>query len=159
MQLTFAPDDPDADDVRTLLEKHLAYSRTVTPPEGVYALSTEGARDPAVTFFSARAAGRLVGIGAFKHLDDTHAELKSLHTVEAARGQGIGRALVEHLLAVAAERRYQRVSLETGNMEALAPARALYANVGFEPCEPFGEYTASATSACMTIELDGAGQA
>jgi len=97
-----------------------------------------------------------VGIGALKRLDASHAEVKSMHTSEAARGQGVGRAMVDHLLAVAAERNYQRVSLETGTMDAFAPARSLYTKVGFAPCEPFGEYTANPYSICMTMTIDPA---
>ena len=96
-------------------------------------------------------------MGALKELDATHAELKSLHTVEEARGRGIGRALVAHLVTVAAERGYRRVSLETGDMDAFVPARALYAAMGFVPCPPFGEYASSPTSACMTRAVDGSG--
>jgi putative acetyltransferase len=108
---------------------------------------------PAVTFFSARRDGVLLGVGALKRLDETHAELKSMHTSEAARGHGVGWAMVAHLLAVAADRSYQRVSLETGTGNAFVPARALYTKVGFEPCAPFGEYTVNPHSACMTIDL------
>jgi putative acetyltransferase len=61
-----------------------------------------------------------------------------MHTAKAARGQGIGRAIVDHLLAVAATRGTHRVSLETGSMEAFAPARSLYASAGFTPSGPFG---------------------
>jgi putative acetyltransferase len=155
MGLAIAADDPSADDVRALLEQHLAFARDVTPPEGVHALGVDGLVDPGVTFFGARLDGQLVGVGALKQLDESHAELKSLHTAEAARGQGVGRALVEHLLSVAVDRNCQRVSLETGIMEAFAPARSLYAQVGFSPCAPFGDYVSSPTSACMTIELRG----
>jgi putative acetyltransferase len=95
----------------------------------------------------------LLGVGALKRLDEAHAELKSMHTSEAARSQGVGRAMVDHLLAVAADGRYQRVSLETGTMDAFAPARSLYTKVGFRPCAPFGEYTVNPYSACMTIDL------
>ena len=42
-----------------------------------------------------------------------------MHTTSSARGQGIGRALLDHVLALAAERRYHRVSLETGTMPVL----------------------------------------
>jgi putative acetyltransferase len=76
-----------------------------------------------------------------------------MHTSEAARGEGVGRAMVDHLLAIAADRSYERVSLETGTMEAFTPARSLYTKVGFEPCAPFGEYTVNPYSACMTIDL------
>jgi putative acetyltransferase len=155
MDLVISPDDPTAEDVQELLERHLAFARQVTPPEGVHALGIDGLADPSVTFFSARARrdGRLLGIGALRQLDDAHAELKSMHTAQAARGQGVGRALVEHVLSVAAERGYRRVSLETGVMEAFAPARALYSRVGFAPCPPFADYADSPTSACMTIVL------
>jgi putative acetyltransferase len=157
MGLHIAPDDPTADDVRAVLARHLAFAHEVTPPEGVHALGVEGLVDPDVTFFSARLDGRVLGVGALKRLDPSHAELKSMHTVEQARGRGVGRALVTHLLAVAADRGYRRVSLETGVMEAFAPARALYAALGFTPCARFGEYVSSPTSACMTIVLDRSG--
>jgi putative acetyltransferase len=156
MVLVIAADDPRADDVRALLERHLAFSREVTPAEGVHALDIEGLLDPAVTFFTARLDGALVGVGALRQLDESHAELKSMHTLEAARGRGVGRAMVDHLLSVAAQRNYQRVSLETGVMDAFAPARSLYTNVGFRPCAPYGEYVDSPTSACMTIVIDSA---
>ena len=157
MSLHIAADDPTADDVRAVLARHLAFAHEVTPPEGVHALGVDGLAGPDITFFSARIDGRVVGVGALKELDATHAELKSLHTVEEARGRGVGRALVAHLLTAAAERRYGRVSLETGVMDAFAPARALYAAMGFVPCPPFGEYASSPTSACMTRAMDGPG--
>jgi putative acetyltransferase len=76
-----------------------------------------------------------------------------MHTVQSARRRGIEEALVEYLLSVANDRNCRRVSLETGTMDAFAPARALFAKLGFTPCPPFGQYVDSPTSACMTIEL------
>jgi putative acetyltransferase len=153
MDLVIAVDDPRTDDVRTLLDRHLAFAREVTPPDHVHAMGVDDLVDPTVTFFSVRRDGVLLGVGALKRLDETHVELKSMHTTEAARGQGVGRAMVDHLLAVAADRSYQRVSLETGTMDAFAQARSLYTKVGFRPCAPFGEYTDNPYSACMTIDL------
>jgi putative acetyltransferase len=115
-----ATDDPRADDVRELLGRHLAYARATTLPHEVYALDVDALADPSVTFFSFRAGGELLGVAALKQLSADHAEIKSMHTAEAARGQGIGRRLVEHLLAVARERGYDRVSLETGAGPAFA---------------------------------------
>jgi len=149
-EFVIAVDDPRRDDVRALLEQHLAFARSVTPPEHVYALDLEGLLDPSMTFFSVRAGGELLGVGALKQLDPEHAEVKSMHTAKAARDQGVGRAMVDHLLAVAAERGVRRVSLETGTMDAFAPARSLYAGAGFTPCGPFGDYGESPTSAFMT---------
>jgi putative acetyltransferase len=148
-----AIDDPSAPDVRRLLATHLAFARAQTPPEDAHALDVEGLLEPGVTFFSFRRDGALLGVAALKRLDPEHAEVKSMHTVEAARGRGIARAMVEHLIAVARAAGYRRLSLETGSMAAFAPARALYASVGFEPCEPFGEYRRSPNSTYMTLAL------
>lgn len=154
MDFVIALDDPRADDVRALLDRHLSFAHEVTPPGHVHALEIAGLLDPSVTFFSARRDGALLGVGALNQIDASHAELKSMHTLEAARGQGVGRAMVEHLLSVAVDRNCRRVSLETGTMEAFAPARAMYEKVGFLPCEPFGKYTANPNSTCMTINLE-----
>jgi len=123
-------DDPRAADVRELLARHLAFARSGSPPQDVHALEMESLLDPAVTFFSFRRAGELLAVAALRRLDAGHPELKSMHTAEAARGRGIGRAMVEHLLAFARERGFERVSLETGSQPAFAAARALYAGAG-----------------------------
>jgi putative acetyltransferase len=133
-------DDPRAGNVRELLRRHLVFANTHTPPQDVHALDIDGLLDPAVTLFSFRLDVELLGIGALKRLDGHHAELKSMHTAEAARGRGIGRAMVNHLLGVARDRGFRQVSLETGSMAAFAPARSLYAKAGFRPCGPFGSY-------------------
>ena len=124
-----------------------------TPPEDVHALDPDGLLDPAITVYSFRLEGQLLGIGALRHLEGHHAEIKSMHTASTARGRGIGRALVKHLVAVAGARGVQRVSLETGSTPAFAPARSLYAAVGFEPCGPFADYGPSPNSAFMTLVL------
>jgi len=147
-------DDPRADDVRKLLERHLAFAHANTPPEDVHALDLDGLLDPAVTFFSFRRDGELLGVGALRQLDRHHAELKSMHTAQAARGLGVGRAMLAHLIGVARERGCRRVSLETGSMDAFAPARSLYAGAGFRPCGPFGDYSPSGSSSFMTLSLD-----
>jgi putative acetyltransferase len=146
-------EDPRAPDVRRLLALHLAFARSQTPPEDAHAMDVEGLLDPAVTFFSLRRDGDLLAVGALKELDPEHAEVKSMHTAEGVRGRGIGRRMIEHLIAAARERGYRRLSLETGSMAAFAPARSLYTRVGFRPCEPFGEYRLRANSAYMTLTL------
>jgi putative acetyltransferase len=153
VDLVVAVDDPRTPDVRALLVRHLAHAREVTPAGHVHALDVDRLVDPSVVFFSARRGRELLGVGALRELDPGHGELKSMHTVEAARRAGVGRAMVEHIVAVADERGYERVSLETGTMEAFAPARALYIAIGFTPCEPFGDYTANEHSVCMTLAL------
>jgi putative acetyltransferase len=147
-------DDPTAADVRQLIERHLAFANQHSQPEDVYALGTARLAEPAIEFFGFRCDGKVLGIGALSGLDQHHAELKSMHTLEAVRGQGIGRAMVDHLLGVAYNRGFRQVSIETGTSAAFAPARSLYAKVGFEPCGAFSDYTESPNRAFMTMFLD-----
>ena len=138
-----------------LIERHLAFARANSPPEDVHALEVTGLQERDVTFFGIRSGDALVCMGALKQLDEGHGEIKSMHTAEEARGRGVGRAMLDHLLAVARARGYGRVSLETGTMAAFEPARALYAAARFGVCEPFAGYGPSANSVCMTLELEG----
>jgi len=151
-------DDPRAADVQHLLGRHLAFAQSQSPPENVFAMDVAGLLDPAVTFYSYRQDGQLLAIGALRQLDDRHGEVKSMHTAQAARGAGIGRAMLTHLIAVARGRGYRRLSLETGSMAGFAPARALYARAGFAECGPFGGYPDSPHSTFMTMLLTQAGQ-
>jgi len=148
-----APDDPRAGDVRALLGRHLAFTTATSPPEDMHALDVDGLTGADVEFFAYRVAGELLGVGALKRLDAGHAEIKSMHTAEAARGRGVGRAMLAHLLDVARGRGYRRISLETGSMAEFAPARALYASAGFTECAPFADYVPSPNSTFMTLTL------
>jgi putative acetyltransferase len=157
--LAFTIEDPSSDEVRLVLDRHLRFATSVTPPSGVFALDVSGLQDPSVTVFGARRDGELLGIGAIKMLPEGLAELKSMHTLEASRGQGVGKALVERLIAEARARGCSTLKLETGTMDAFGPARSLYSRCGFLPCEQFGEYVGSSTSACMSMDLVGANSA
>jgi putative acetyltransferase len=147
-------DDPASDDVRLMLQEHLAFAHEVTPAGHAHALDIESLRAPAVTFFSARHDGVLLGVGALLQLDASHAEIKSMHVAAPTRGRGVGRAIVLHIVAVARARGCRRVSLETGSGPAFARARALYASVGFIDCEPFASYEPSEHNVCMTLALE-----
>jgi putative acetyltransferase len=146
-------DDPNAPDVRDLVARHRAFAASLSPPENVFALDPDGLLNPDVTLFSYRRDGDLLAIGALRHLDERHCELKSMHTTEAARRSGIGRAMLRHLIDVARQRGYQLMSLETGSMAGFAPARALYASAGFTECGPFGDYRPSQYSTFLSREL------
>jgi putative acetyltransferase len=151
--LQVGPDDPEAGDVRALLATHLTFARSQTPPEDAHALELAELRDPSITFVSARRDGELVAVGALRELSANHGEIKSMHTSEAARGQGAGGAVLRYLVGLACERAYRHVSLETGAHPMFAPARALYAKAGFVPCGPFGDYRESSYSIYMTLAL------
>ena len=124
-----------------------------TPIEHVHALDVSKLTTPDITVFGGKLDGELVAVGAIRILDSTHAELKSMHTILAARGKGVGRAIVESIEEFASERGITRLSLETGTNDAFKSARNLYQSMGFRPCEAFGEYENTEDNVCMTKYL------
>lgn len=149
-----AADDPTSPDVRLLLERHLAFAFASSPREHVHALDAARLLEPTITFFAARDTdGLLLGVGALKELDRTTGEIKSMHTAAEVRRRGVGAAMLRHIMEVARERGYQRLSLETGTGPVFEPAQTLYRRAGFTECAPFGEYTRNPHSMCMTMAL------
>jgi putative acetyltransferase len=146
-------DDLSKADIVALIREHLRSAALHSPPESIHALDLDGLRDPAITFWSARERGELMGCGALKELSKTHGEIKSMRTATAHQRKGVASKLLQHILDEAVRRGYERISLETGTMEAFAPARELYRRFGFEPCPPFAQYFEDPYSVCMTKVL------
>jgi putative acetyltransferase len=146
-------DDLRGPEIAELLAAHVAFCRASSPPESTHVLDLDALRAPGITFWSAWDGPGLLGCAALKELHATHGEVKSMHTATRHRGRGVGLALLRQIVAEARVRGYRRLSLETGSMEAFAPARALYARFGFVECPPFGDYRLDANSVFMTIEL------
>jgi len=147
------PDDLTSPQVLALLEEHLANMNELSPPESMHALDVSKLRAPGITFWAVWDGDELLGCGALKELEAGHGEVKSMRTPKALRRRGAGRAMLAHILQVARERKYERLSLETGSMEAFVPAQRLYQSVGFERCGPFGDYREDPNSVFMTLEL------
>jgi putative acetyltransferase len=146
--------------IAMFLEDHLQDMRATSPPESVHALDLHKLRDKSVHFWTAWLPGEsgspdgaLVGTGAIKRLDATHAELKSMRTAAAFRGKGFARQILLHILEQARAMGLRRLSLETGTQAFFAPAHQLYLAHGFEPCGPFGNYTADPHSRYLTMVL------
>ncbi len=119
----------------------------------MHALDVSGLARPDVTLWAIADGDEVLGTVALRELEPGHGELKSMRTVAAARGRGIGRRLLAHVLDEARRRGYRRVSLETGSQDFFIPARTLYARAGFVVTEPFADYVLDPNSVYMTIEL------
>ena len=124
-----------------------------SPPESMHALDIEALRQPGITFWTAWENGELLGCGAIKELSPRHGEIKSMRTAAPHLRKGVARGLLNHILEEAKRRRYRRLSLETGSLEAFAPARGLYGGFGFKQCRPFADYVEDPHSVFMTMEL------
>jgi len=146
-------DDPTRPDVTALLAEHLADMYATSPAESVHALDVEALTVPAITFWTARENGLLLGCGALRELDATHGEIKSMRTTAAARGRGTATSVLTRMTEVATGRGYVRLSLETGVEDYFAAARRLYERHGFVDCAPFGDYRPDRHSVFLTKEL------
>jgi len=149
-------DDLSSPEIVQLLSEHLQSMALHSPPESIHALDLQALRNPDITFWSGWQDSELMGCGALRELDARHGEIKSMRTVARHRRTGVAARLLHHILDEARRRSYERLSLETGSMEAFAPARNLYARFGFEPCGPFADYLEDPYSVFMTREVQGA---
>ena len=146
-------DDLHGPEIARLLQEHLDEMFLHSPPESVHALDLETLRRPEITFWTVWKDGALMGCGALKALDASHGEIKSMRTASDHLRKGVAATLMRHILRVARERGYRRLSLETGSPDAFLPARAMYERFGFEECGPFADYVEDPYSVFMTIEL------
>ncbi|MFX3651444.1 MAG: GNAT family N-acetyltransferase [Paenibacillus sp.] len=143
-------DDLSGVQVKALIAEHLQGMAADSPPESIHALNLDGLKKPEITFWCAWEGDDLLGCGAIKELNSEHAELKSMRTASAHLRKGVARKILAHIMDVAVERGYKRISLETGSMDSFIPARKLYEDFGFEYCEPFADYILDPNSAFMT---------
>lgn len=150
LRLDIRPDDLTDERTRALIARHLRGMRGISPHDGVHALDVDALRQPDIRFWSVWVGEEVAGCGALKRLDATRGEIKSMRVADAFLGRGIGRAILEHLLAQARAAGLERLWLETGTGPGFEPAIALYESAGFTRCGPFGSYVDNGFSLFMT---------
>ena len=147
-----APAAPqDLEDVRTLFREYAAlvaealcfqdFDRELAALPGEYA-SPHGA------LLLARDGPAAAGCVALRRLDGATGEMKRMYVRDAYRGTGLGRRLALAALEQAKQRGFRRLVLDT--LPRLAPAIALYRNLGFRDCPP---YLAAPTPGALCFEL------
>lgn len=151
--ITLHRDDLSGEPIRQLIQRHLRGMHENSPPGSVHAFDVDKLRDPAVTFWSAWIGGEIAGCGALKRLDASRGEIKSMRVADFFLGRGVGRAVLEHILAQARGMDLRSLWLETGSAEAFLPALKLYESAGFKRCGPFEDYIADPFSIFMTRAL------
>ncbi|MFZ1339728.1 MAG: GNAT family N-acetyltransferase [Paracoccaceae bacterium] len=153
MTITIAEEHPLTPDLAVLFDRHTADMHADTPPESIHMMDRGALAASGIRFFVMREAGQPLAMGALKRIAAAHAEIKSMHVLVEARGRGLSKSMLEHLVAEAAKDGYARLSLETGVQPTFVAARALYSRAGFAECGPFEGYTPDPNSVFMTKAL------
>lgn len=153
MAVSISEEHPLTPDLALLFERHTADMHADTPPESIHMMDKGALAAPGIRFFVLRDAGQPLAMGAYKRIDATHAEIKSMHVLAEARGRGLSKAMLDHLVASALADGFSRLSLETGVQPTFVAARALYGRAGFEECGPFEGYWDDPNSVFMTKAL------
>ena len=98
---------------------------------------------PAGRLLVAEVDGDLVGCAALRPQAPGVCELKRLYVRPAFRGRGLGRRLLEALLAEAVAAGYREAVFDT--LQSMTEALALYRSLGFRQTEPYNEHPVCGT--------------
>ena len=140
----------DNPEVNELLTKHFIELRAASPKGSAHVLDTPGLKVPSIKFWSLWDDEKLIGCGALKFLDKDHGEFKSIRIHDNFRKQGQGIKVINHLINEAKKLKVKQLSIETGAGDFFIPARKLFKNSGFKPCEPFAHYKRDINSIYLT---------
>jgi len=146
-------DDLTGEAIRALLAYHFEQMHANSPPGMAYVLDVDGLKASGVSFWSVWDGDTLLGCGALKELAPDWGEIKSMRTHPDHLGKGAGAAMLDHIMKVARDRGYARISLETGSTPSYGPAIALYKKRGFRNGECFAGYAASDFNQFFHLDL------
>ncbi len=147
--------NPTDADIRPLIEAHLAHSWAATPQTSCHTMTPEELAEEGLRFWVLKDGAAPLACGALKPLGDGMVEVKSVHVAEAARGRGLARQIMGHLIDTARRDGFATMALETGSADlpAYDAARALYEALGFSYRSPIPGYRRDPNSAFMELTL------
>jgi putative acetyltransferase len=143
VSFTIAVESPLSDDVRALVQALNAWALEQTPREFTHHMTVEQMAQPDTTVFIARdEGGAATGMGALKRHGEQLGEVKRMFTQPEVRGCGLAGSIVREIEDRARRDGLKRLALETGAVEAFAPAWRVYERQGFRRCGAFLDYPA-----------------
>ncbi len=146
---TIERESPFASGIADLIAASDAFMTALYPAESNHAIDLNELAHPTMRLFIARRNGEALGSIAYR-VGREWVEIKRLYVHDAARGAGLGRRLIVHLLEAIAAEQIDWVRLETGiyNDAALK----LYESLGFQRIGPFEPYGPDPYSVFMELD-------
>lgn len=149
--MRIALERPDTPEVIALIDALDAFQKPLYPAQSHHGIDLDALTAPGVVFAVARdEKGRPCGCGAVV-LMQGYGEVKRMYVPPAARGRGVGAALLRFLEEQALANDCALLRLETGIRQP--EALRLYGGAGFVERDPFGAYRADPNSVFMEKAL------
>lgn len=143
-------EDPGAPDAGILMDELSDTLQRITGRSGKSSFDPNDVRAPRSIFVIARdAAGKALGCGAFRPMDENTAEVKRMYA--RMSGKGTGGLILAYLEKRAKEYGYRSLKLETGlvNQQAVD----FYEGRGYKRIPNYGKYVDYPDSVCFEKEL------
>lgn len=150
MTMTITLGNPTDHQVMRMIAESDLYYASLYPSESNHLLEVDSLLAPNVSFFVAREGDTVFGFGAVV-ATPPYGEVKRMYVGQAARGQGIGRNILNEIERRARDLKLACLRLETGIHQP--EAISLYAKHGFREIGPFGEYKLDPLSLFMEKPL------
>ena len=151
MNITLATEDPLSDDMRALVGELTDLLMSLTSADACHHLSVEDMANDRTTVLVARVDGAAAACGALYRHGEGVAEVKRMYTRPEFQGLGLGRRILNEVIALAESESFRELVLETGhNYEA---AIKLYQSSGFSLCDPVLNYPDHPESIFMSRPL------
>jgi putative acetyltransferase len=146
MAVVITAERPDTPDAQALIEELEGHLETLYPRASRHGFSVEKLLRERVTFFVTRDGNQAAGCGGILIVGNEYAEIKRMYVRPGFRGRGLGRLMLDHLVAHGLAQGLGVIRLETGihQLEAIA----LYERGGFRRIAPFGSYSDDPFSQC-----------
>lgn len=144
--MTVQPESPFSTDASALMAALSAELEAITGSGGAASFDAADAEGARAVFAVVRdEAGRAVGCGALRPVDDITAEVKRVFA--RVKGAGIGSRVLAYLEGKAREMGYTRLVLETRKINIRAVT--FYQAKGYVVTENFGKYRGREEAVCM----------
>lgn len=130
--------DPRVPEITAMIHILDKYMGELYPAESNHLVDVNTLALANVHFFGVKLDGQFVGCGAIMEQGNDYTEVKRIYLDPSARGHGLGRLIIERLVAESKSRGFRMMRLETGISQP--EALGLFEACAFKRCGPFGDY-------------------
>src|SRR5262245_30482780 len=136
--ISIAEEDPHGRDIAAMIEELDRYLSSLYPADSNHLMALEALKAANVAFFVARRGGRAEACGALVRAAPDWGEVKRIYVRPAARGAGLGRAILGEIEGAARGMGLRWLRLETGSRQP--EALSLFEKAGYARRGRFGAY-------------------